>query len=70
MIEQSVIENLADLIIKLEKELSRRGFPISFTMAILSQLTFHQFNGTRNDTKLAFDRLVQALEKKEKKGGQ
>jgi hypothetical protein len=65
MLEQAVIEDMVDYILKLEKEFYKRGVHPGLQANVFSLFVFHQFNATRNDTKIAFDRLIAALEKKE-----
>ncbi len=70
-VDQVVVEDMVDYMMKLYKEFHKKGFPPEFAMHVFSLFVFHQFNGTRNDTARAFynivDRLNQEIEKENKK---
>lgn len=63
MVEQDVINDMADYIVKLSDALNKRNHSIALTQIILGIFVFHQFNGTRNDTKFMFDHIIKELRK-------
>lgn len=65
MVDQAVIDDMADYIIKLWKALDKKDFPLFLQTHILGIFIFHQFNGTRGDTKIQFDKIIKILEGKE-----
>ena len=67
MVEQVVVEDMVDYIVKLNKEMDRRGIHPSYQMNIFGLFVFHQFNATRNDTAMMFNQIMKQFEKFEKK---
>lgn len=67
MVDQAVIEDMVDYIMKLNKELSKKGFTIEWQNYLFSMFIFYQFNATRNDTMKAFNQIVNRINEEYKK---
>ena len=73
MVEQVVVEDMVDYIVKLGLEMTKRNIPISYQIHLLGFFISFQFNATRNDTNLAFEQIIgrlnQEYQRREKKDG-
>jgi len=64
--EHAVVNDLVDFMFQLDKEFDKRNYPYSLRMNIYALLYFHQFNGTRNDWKLMFQKITEKINLKDK----
>lgn len=63
--EQEVLEDLAQYLIRLHKALLKYGWSDGLAMYVLGIVATNMFSGTRNDNDLKFKRLVESLERKQ-----
>lgn len=64
--EDKAIDSLAVYIIKLHAALIKRGMPDGLAVHVVSIVAFHQFNGTRNDDLIRWERLLAILKETDK----
>lgn len=64
LMEDKIIGDLVDYMVKLKNELDKKDFPVAYQLHIFGLLAFHQFNGTRNDTDLSFNKIIKNIKSK------
>lgn len=61
MVDKVVIDDMANYISNLQVALDKRDVPLHIQIHVYGIFIFHQFNGTRLDTKLSFDKIMKML---------